>query len=171
MKIENLKIFGVCAAILFSAGVAGCCKNDNEKVFDNYKSSSLYEDNNFYLEKFLEDRGLVSIDSIAYRNYESHYEAKSAVVESNSEGGLNFSVDWRKIEDENNYFGIARKVSYSFKVYKIGYEEGKFVATSSVFEDLFCLPEEYSYISPDDFVIKNIGEEIYLNKGKVRERK
>lgn len=149
---------GSVISLLFCYGLCSSFKSSKFSVGNGVT----YKKVDFLLEDYLLDNGYVSVNNYCVSD-DSFYEAK--VSNCVYEGGFHFDDSWKRIDDIDNYFGIAREVSCSYKVLSISSDNGKFVVDESVVNNISSFSDVY--VDLDDYIVYKYSDEFYVNKGKV----
>ncbi len=148
---------GSVISLLFCYGLCSSFKSSKFSV-----NGITYKKVDFLLDDYLLENGYVSVNNYCVSG-DSFYEAK--VSTGVYEGGFHFDDSWKRIDDIDDYFGIAREVSCSYKVLSISSDNGKFVVNESVVDDID--PLSFVYVDLNDYIVHKYSDEFYVNKGKI----
>lgn len=162
--MKNIKIWASSLAVATGISLCGCSAEDYISLNNCYKNAFFSYKYGFSVEQFLEENGIIDKRCIGYEPL-CYYEVKvSEPVYKNGE--LVFNDSWKKVENIDDYFGIARKVNVFYKLVSIEFSGNKPVIKEIVTNDLLGVSEEYKYVYKDDYVILDKSDSFYVNNGK-----
>jgi len=163
--LKNLKIYLTSLAIFSGLSLCSCSGQDLENLNHSYEDALFFNKYDFSMKEFLRENGVVELEFVGFQPL-SYYEAK--VSEPYVENGkLYFNDSWRKIDDFNEHFGIARRVDVFYKFVFVDFSGDAPVIKEYITDDVSSVPEEYKYIYKDDYLVYEYSDEIFVNNGKV----
>lgn len=163
--MKNLKIYLSSFLVASSLSLTSCSSEDIESLSNPYEEAEFYGKYGYSFERFLEKENIVDKKYIGYEPL--YYYEKKVAEPVHKNGELTFKESWERIDDINDYFGVARRVDVLYKFVSIDLEGDEPATQELVVNDLNDVTEGYEYMYKNDYVTLKKSEPFYVNKGKI----